>query len=1600
MNKKHLALMLLVFIIVNFPLRMFSQTSTMGRHFIVALGSIQTGNPTREIKIAASKSTVVTLKFNNIGTTYTATIPAGSIYSRPITSNQEINAITATTTTGNRSLEVTADNEVSVYIMNSSSNNGDATIVLPVTALGTDYYHLSRVPSTNGNNSDAYVIVATENGTVVERNGANAITLNAGESRLYTFPVGVDGSGTHVTANKPIAYFVANQYVLLGNNSMVYEQLTPVNRWGTFYLVPTILANDRVKIVASQNGTNVIYWNGSPSPTTISLAAGGSIELTAAADSTSFWIQANAPIGVSSFLYSRPAMAQFPSVQQAVNEIMIAPFASAYLQAHYAIVVTSTLDRDDTRMIEGANPEKPLLGTWFTGAGNGNFSYQVVPLTNTSVSYIFSNHSGVLVWVYSRGNFNNSYYYVGGSGTREITNEFYFGDIGDINGAVVCLEAMIKIGADLSIPLSNQPGHLKWYQNDVELLQIRDSIEWYLPFLPNGVHNIKLEIIDAFDSLHIIETTFTQDCPETKAVPDTVAVLACGATTIDVLANDTLEVCPATSIEASVTTPSAAGGFADFNSDNLLIYTPPPYFAGWDSLEYTLSCVDTTSSAKVYILVMDCPDNISDASCFGDPPQTAWDIQELDRSDAFVHAYAQPLVGDFDGCGKNEVIAHNYVTAQTSDKLLIFDDQLKLKYTISIPTTYNYLVYPISIADVDRDGRAEIYVLTGNTVTRTLQCFSFNGTAWIAKPGFATSTITLPTTSSVGNIVIGDINGDGIPELFVYDRIINSITGALIATLPAGSRGMYNAYQNGNNVQFAVLADVDNDGMLDLVCGNTVYKAQINNGSTSGTATLAYQAPVNADVKDGFTSVADIDLDGYLDVVVTHNDNHVSKAYVWSPYKGILLGQTMIGNIGSSGAVSSGNVSRVFIGDVNNDGYPEIAFSYYSGMVCYRFDPDAGIFVQLWRRLTTDTSGMTTMSMFDFNQDGKQEIIYRDETHLRIMSGETGLNVDSIDCYSGTASEMPIVVDLSGDGNAQILVSGALTNILPNENCLIRRYVSLTPGAWAPARKVWNQHGYHAVNINEDLTVPRFQLNPATVFPNGKRPYNGFLMQQTYLNIQGDPLWPLPNVVPDSAQCHFTLSGNEATLTLGIVNKGNALIGPPVYIALYKDNIATTDTIMTVVAPMVIYPGDTVVLTIPIPDISTLLSVSDIIVRINDNGITYPFYEECASDNNEIEFPLMKKNAFLNSAMNSENGKYGNPVSVLYTDVIRYELTAVNVRNVPITVNIVDTLPLYMNYEASISDGGAVVPTFSNPPREVLRWNSIAVAAGSSYTVSFEATPAPGVCISQPMFINKAWVQFDSHAYTTNETFHQGAGAGYVTFLASLGGSIYNADMQPVDYRATPKSGIVILPDKGYRFAGWKHDGYTSLRGEKIPAQSGITYYDTLTVYGDVELRAVFKPEDYPIKYFLNGGRFSDSTAPPTFYTIESPDVVIPTPEKEDDVFVCWTDADGGNPQEIAIIPTGSTGERSYYANYLHYGREKEIKQLPPEENRIWTVNHELFIKTTKPSCIVRIYSMTGVLQKQQIILQAGETKIQLPGKIYIITLNNGIGQEIIINSH
>ena len=134
-----------------------------------------------------------------------------------------------------KSVHIASDHAVTVYALHQRYQSTDATNILPITALGVEYYQISYTAYPAFSLIDAYAVVATESNTQIKHDGIPITpTLNAGQ--VYYCTSSDDMTGAHITSDKPIAFFAVNQGTLIpeGYSSIdhLFQQLTPVHTWG------------------------------------------------------------------------------------------------------------------------------------------------------------------------------------------------------------------------------------------------------------------------------------------------------------------------------------------------------------------------------------------------------------------------------------------------------------------------------------------------------------------------------------------------------------------------------------------------------------------------------------------------------------------------------------------------------------------------------------------------------------------------------------------------------------------------------------------------------------------------------------------------------------------------------------------------------------------------------------------------------------------------------------------------------------------------------------------------------------------------------------------------------------------------------------------------------------------------------------------------------------------------------------------------------------------------------------------------------------------------------------------------------------------------
>jgi gliding motility-associated-like protein len=576
-----------------------------------------------------------------------------------------------------------------------------------------------------------------------------------------------------------------------------------------------------------------------------------------------------------------------------------------------------------------------------------------------------------------------------------------------------------------------------------------------------------------------------------------------------------------------------------------------------------------------------------------------------------IHRYSAPNIvcGDINNDGTIEVLSNTYYYTN------IYIDSSKIKIlkgadgnTVTDFETQRYNDGFLAISNMDAVGGSEIYALAFDTI----KAFSNNGVLlWKSDK--------LEDNDAIA-VNIADFNSDGIPELYAGNEIFNSTNGKKLANGTAGAGcTWYLTNLNPCNLKHTIAADLLPSPGLELAAGNTVYQVSINNlNGLAGNTMTAVLAP--SEVKDGFTSIGDINGDGELDVVVVKDKAFPGGGgiWVWDP--------RTLNVIASASSSFRGGVA--FVGDVTGDCLPEIGvtFQYELRMYQYNGTPQLQL---LYSLPTTDDSGFTGITMFDFNQDGKQELVYRDETDLRILEGETGATLASYPLKSGTGTEYPVVADVDNDGQAEILVNG----YEDENNIEVRVYCFESASApWAPARSVWNQYSYHVTNVNDDLTIPRQEQNMAQPLggyqgclqPTCPAPYNAFLAQATYRTQQGCVQWPADGDISITSTMRCT--GDNVEVCVYVENVDTLLFpdGFPGWCGTFPEHLYFPNAV-TILDTF--YIKDSFCFLLP-----AMLLKDTIFVAVNDPAWPFPYggnpsYTECDYSNNTklLIFPIEPK---------------------------------------------------------------------------------------------------------------------------------------------------------------------------------------------------------------------------------------------------------------------------------------------------------------------------------------------------------------------------------------
>lgn len=136
--------------------------------------------------------------------------------------------------------------------------------------------------------------------------------------------------------------------------------------------------------------------------------------------------------------------------------------------------------------------------------------------------------------------------------------------------------------------------------------------------------------------------------------------------------------------------------------------------------------------------------------------------------------------------------------------------------------------------------------------------------------------------------------------------------------------------------------------------------------------------------------------------------------------------------------------------------------------------------------------------------------------------------------------------------------------------------------------------------------------------------------------------------------------------------------------------------------------------------------------------------------------------------------------------------------------------------------------------------------------------------------------------------------------------------------------GITYTYVVAYKSTSGKSLGSTTVQGflgdtktVVLPAKTGYKTPDNVSVVfdtvGSKTVTVTYEPINYNISFIKNGGTYSE---PAIQYNIESSEIVLGNAHKTGTGFLGWYDNSSFNGSRILSIPTGSTGDKTFYAKF------------------------------------------------------------------------------------
>ncbi|MGN6105220.1 MAG: FG-GAP-like repeat-containing protein [Kofleriaceae bacterium] len=591
-----------------------------------------------------------------------------------------------------------------------------------------------------------------------------------------------------------------------------------------------------------------------------------------------------------------------------------------------------------------------------------------------------------------------------------------------------------------------------------------------------------------------------------------------------------------------------------------------------------------------------------------------------------------PVVANLDGIGAPEVVVN--LTQMDGagfpgGRIQIHDGKTGAVLVPAIPhappTSYGSLGRStIAVGDVSGDNLPDIiYAARVDATFRSLiVAIDRNGTVlWTSH---APNGTPYPLRIENGAATLANFDNDPMAEI-VFGATLIDHDGTVLWDFGGNGAGGFVGSNDGYQGGISAVADLDNDGKPEIITGNQAWKVVWNAGPPA-TATVTPYWTYAGD--DGYPAVADLDKNGTPEVVlVAKGKVHVLNGQTGKLFCAVdptdaqclAFPNRRTTPIAIPGGTASNRGGPPTIADFDGDGRPEIGVAGGHSYSVYDLarpgedttgitpTPTPGSVFVRWSKATHDiSSNASASSVFDFQGDGSAEVVYQDECNVWVYSGTDGRTQLQLPNTNGTIHEYPLVVDVDGDGNSEILVVANSSNAAadcPGQTPTRGIYVYGDPqDRWVPTRKVWTQHTYHVTNATSAGNVPMAED------PNWRVPG----LNDYRKNAQGEGVFNAPDLTIELAIGLSACPSGELELEARVTNIGALGVYPGVPVAFYRGTNASGTLLGTGMTTVPLLPGGSTVVRLRILSPNT---ASDYFANV-DGGGGGGVVAECDETNN------------------------------------------------------------------------------------------------------------------------------------------------------------------------------------------------------------------------------------------------------------------------------------------------------------------------------------------------------------------------------------------------